>query len=129
VPVPPLPLSIGQSTTIVGAGGTVDFDGTCPVVARDPLGPLVVDIIGIDAERLDTGITAERWVYEWTAPTEPDEIATHTFQFWCGDPTTYRGGYPLELQRTVDVVAQVAATTTTIAPNPQPPSGTIPTTD
>ncbi len=102
----PLPLSVRASQTVVGAGGTVDFSGECPARDGEPSGPLIVWVIGETTDQITTGVTAVEWTYRWTAPTDVGQIRTHTFQFWCGDPVGWDGGYPIALQRVVDMVAQ-----------------------
>ena len=129
-PVPsPLPLSVSASQTVVGAGGTVDFAGTGPTTDGSAPGSLVVWVISETTEQIATGVTATEWTYQWTAPTDPNLIASHTFQFWCGDPSSWQGGYPADLQRTVDVVAQVAPTPTTSPLTEATPPVVIPETD
>ena len=110
----PVPLSVAASSTVVGVGGVVEFSGECLSVDGQPLGPVIVWTISDTTDRLDTGVTATGWTYRWTAPTNPDLIRSYTFQFWCGDPAGWQGGYPADLQRTIDMVAQIAPTSTTI---------------
>ncbi len=43
--------SVSASDTVVGAGGTVTFDGTCAVGGDGPLGPVIVWVIGDDDRR------------------------------------------------------------------------------
>lgn len=112
----PLPLSVSASQTVVGAGGTVDFAGTCPTIDGSAPGSLVVWVISDTTDVIDTGVTATEWTYQWTAPTDENEIASHTFQFWCGDPSGRQGGYPADLQRTVDIVAQALPLPATVTP-------------
>ena len=124
-----MPLSVTASQTVVGLGGTVEFAGECRSRGGEPLGPLVVWVIGVGTDRIVTGVTAVEWTYGWTAPTVPNEITTYSFQFWCGDPTGWVGGYPSDLQRTVDIVAQAGPGPTTVPlvepdpPNPIPETG------
>ena len=113
-----MPLSVTASQTVVGVGGTVEFAGECPLHGGDPLGPVIVWLIGVTTDQIATGLTAAEWTYRWTAPTDPSEIASYTFQFWCGDPNGWEGGYPADLQRTVDIVAQAG-----------PPPSTVPLTE
>ncbi len=125
----PVPVSVSASQTVVGAGGSVDFAGTCPSIGGASPGSLIVWVISDSTERLATGVTAVDWTYRWIAPSDPNEIASFTFQFWCGDPSGWQG-YPAELQRTVDMVAQAGPPPTISAPliEADPPS-VIPETD
>jgi len=126
----PLPLSVSASDTVVGVGDTVDFAGTCPTRDGSAPGSLVVWVISDTTDVIDTGVTATGWVYQWTAPTDEDEIASHTFQFWCGDPSGWQGGYPADLQRTVDMVAQAVPLPATATPLIEAdPAPVIPETD
>ena len=107
----PLPVSVAASGPTVGAGGPITFTGECPVVAGEAAGPVVVWVIAATTDavdRIDTGVTAADWTYRWTAPTDPGLIGSYSFQFWCGEPDGWQGGYPSELQITIDMVAQVA---------------------
>ena len=126
----PVPVSVSASQGVVGAGGAVDFAGTCPSIGGASPGSLVVWVISDSTERIATGVTAVDWTYRWMAPSDPNEIASFTFQFWCGDPSGWQGGYPAELQRTVDMVAQAGPPPTISAPliEADPPS-VIPETD
>lgn len=119
----PVPISVTASQTVVGIGGTVDFSGECPSPSGEPLGPVIVWVIGETTVQIATGVTAVDWTYRWTAPTDPNEIVSYAFQFWCGDPSGWEGGYPASLQRTVDIVAQAGpAPTTTPLVEPDPPN-------
>ena len=98
----------------------------------EPLGPVIVWVIGGTIDQINTGVAAVEWSYRWTAPSDPGEIVSYAFQFWCGDPGGSDGGYPAGLQRTVDIVAQ-AGPAPTAAPTAEPPdeadrSGLIPET-
>lgn len=104
-----VPLSVDVSSLSVGVGGQVLFSGTCDTVGGQPAGPVVVDVVGDVTQRIPTGIVADRWAYEWQAPTDPALIRSYTFQFWCGDPADAATGYPLSLQHTVDMVASAPA--------------------
>jgi hypothetical protein len=126
-PPPPLPLLVSASQTMVGAGGLATFEGTCPVVDGVPMGPVVLWLIGTETEVITTGMIAESWSYAWTAPTDPGEFASFTFQFWCGDPTGYERGYPVDLQQVVHMVA-VAPPSTDASAESAPPV-VIPETD
>jgi hypothetical protein len=129
-PASPVPLSVSASQGVVGAGGTVDFAGTCASIDGASPGSLVVWVISDSTERVATGVTAVDWTYRWVAPSDLNEIASFTFQFWCGDPSDWQGGYPAELQRTVDMVAQAGPPPSTTTPliEADPPS-VIPETD
>jgi hypothetical protein len=109
----PVPVSVTASNGMVGPGGSVEFSGRCPVAGGQPLGPVIVWMISDTTDVVDTGITAADWVYEWVAPTDPALIRSYAVQFWCGDPAGWQGGYPAELQLTIDIVAQAAPPATT----------------
>ena len=119
-PLSPVPGSVTASTSLVGAGGAVEFVGTCQQRAGQSLSPVIVWVIAAQTERIDTGLTATEWTYRWIAPTDPSEFASYTFQFWCGDPSGWEGGYPSELQRSVDMVAQAGPPPTTTPPGDIP---------
>jgi hypothetical protein len=120
---------VNASDTIVGAGGTITFDGTCAVDAGGPLGPVIVWIVGETTAIVDTGVTSAAWRYTWTAPTAEDEFGSFTFQFWCGDPTGFEAGYPAGLQQRVDMVATGTPPTTTVLVESEPVAPIIPETD
>lgn len=106
--------SVEASNTVVGIGGTIDFDGTCD---RPDFGSVVVRITGTTTELVDTGLTGSSWSYRWTAPTDPLLISSFEFEFWCGDPTGAPGvTFPEALRRRVDMVASVPAPTGTPDP-------------
>ena len=110
--------SAEASNTVVGIGGTIDFDGTCD---RPDFGSVVVRITGTTTELVDTGLTGSSWSYRWTAPTDPLLISSFEFEFWCGDPTGAPGvTFPEALRRRVDMVASVPAPTGTPDPSADP---------
>jgi hypothetical protein len=114
---PPIPLRVAPQSVTVGAGGTAQISGECPVVDGAPLGPVEIWQIGSTVTQISTGVTAATWSYDWTAPTEIEPLV---LQIWCGDPSQYAGGYPESLQIEVVFVAQEApTTTTTIATAPE----------
>ncbi len=127
----PVPRSVTTSTTLVGAGGIVEFAGVCQEQEALPVGPVIVWVIADTTERIDTGLTAPNWTYRWSAPTDPARFGSYAFQFWCGDPSGWQGGYPSTLQRTVDMVAQSGPPSITTAPalDADPLSEAIPETD
>ncbi len=121
-----VPTSVSASNTVVGLGGTVTFDGTCPTGTDRPL---VVWIIAAETtDVIDTGITSGSWSYTWTAPTDERNAGSFTFQFWCGDPAGFAGGYPASLQQHVDMVASEAPPKTTARTESEPPVAVIPAT-
>jgi hypothetical protein len=124
----PVPLSVTASQTVVGVGGTVEFSGECGADGGQPSGPVVVWLIGATTSQVATDVTATEWTYRWTAPTDPNEITGYTFQFWCGDPTGWEGGYPVDLQRTVDIVAQAGPVPITVPLVELEPPNVIPAT-
>ena len=107
----PVPTGVTASSTLVGLGGQVTFDGTC---AGDRLpGPIVA---WVTDERLavtsivDTGITTSPWTYVWTAPTDEGDAASFVFRFWCGDSAGHDGEYPTDREVRIDMVASAAPT-------------------
>jgi hypothetical protein len=95
------------------------------------MGPVVLWIVGTTTQVVRTRVTAEVWTYDWTAPVDESEFSSFTFQFWCGDPTGFAGGYPAGLQQIVDMVATAPPVTTTIPPldESSPPAAVIPETE
>lgn len=122
----PVPPSVTASSTLVGLGGRVTFDGTC-AGGRIP-GTIVVWIT--DERRsttsiVDTGLTVAPWTYVWTAPTDERDAASFVFRFWCGDPTTIDGEYPADRQVRVDMVASAAPTTIPTSAPTTPPAPSV----
>lgn len=101
--LPPLPLSVSPSVVTVGRGGVATISGTCPETGGVPLGPVTLWEVGDTIGEVATGITAATWTYEWRAPGTAD---VDVLQVWCGDPATWQGGYPVDLQIRVVYVAQ-----------------------
>jgi hypothetical protein len=87
------------------------------VVDGVALGPVEIWEVGATITVIPTGVSAEAWSYDWTAPAEVQPLV---LQVWCGDPSSYSGGYPAAMQITVEFVAQEAppASTTTLAVDP-----------
>ena len=128
----PVPLSVTASNTVVGAGGTITFDGVCATSGGQPLGAITVWVIpddGGDAEVIETGLSSATWTFIWTAPTDEAAFGSFVFQFWCGDPNGFEAGYPLDLQRRVDMVASAAPPTTVQLIESKPVTPVIPETD
>jgi hypothetical protein len=117
-PARPIPLSVAPPAVTVGIGGTARISGECPVVDGAPLGPVEIWQIGSTVTPIATGVTAAAWSYDWTAPTAVEPLV---LQIWCGDPSSYQGGYPESLQIEVVFVAQEAPTTTTVPGVVSPP--------
>lgn len=124
----PVPPSVTASSTLVGLGGRVTFDGTC-ADERSP-GPIIVWIT--DERRattsiVDTGRTTSPWTYVWAAPTDERDAASFTFRFWCGDPAGLDGDYPTGRDVRIDMVASAAPTTLpTSVPAPAPAPSVAP---
>jgi hypothetical protein len=116
----PVPAAVVASNTVVGAGGTITFDGTCTADGGAPIGPVVVSITGETTATVDTGVTTSPWSYTWTAPVDGRDASTFVFRFWCGDPRGHGSVYPVELERTVDMVASAPP----VAPDGSPPTVT-----
>lgn len=112
VVIDPLPRSVTASASIVGAGGVVTFRGVCPTSSASTTERLFVVVVGPAGEQIAIDLDGAAWVFEWTAPVDPAKFGTHQFQFWCGDAPGREGEYPATLLRTVDMVAQEAAATT-----------------
>lgn len=129
VPPSPVPIGVSASQRTVGAGGVVTFSGQCPLFDGAPLGPVVLWVVGVGSSEISTGVTSERWTYAWTAPVDEAEFSAFTFQFWCGDPAGFDGGYPSDLQQIVDMVAAAPPTTTSPLIESEPPVVIIPETD
>jgi hypothetical protein len=105
--------NITASNSVVGIGGTIEFNGTCD---RSDFGSVVVQITGTTTELVDTGLTGSSWSFTWAAPTDPLLISSFEFEFWCGDPAGATDvTFPDALRRRVDMVASEA---------PSPPSPT-----
>ena len=119
------PTAATTSSTNVGAGGVITFDGMC-----DTVGPVFVQIIGPTAKTVDTGELGPGWSYDWTAPTDEAEFGTFAFRFFCGDPADFTDVYPAELEQFVDMVA-IAAPPTTLPVASEGPvvSSVLPETD
>lgn len=128
----PVPLSVTSPSqgpdgvVVVGAGGSIEIEGTCWVVDGQPLGPVELWVVNGSTNVIETGVRAAHWTYDWTAPTEGGVAA---LQVWCGDPAGYQGGYPLERQLAINIVevgpppisptATRAASNAPIAPIPE----------
>lgn len=128
----PIPLSVTASNAVVGAGGTITFDGVCATSSGQPLGAITVWVVpgdGGDVDVIETGLSSATWTFTWTAPSDEDAFGSFVFQFWCGDPAGFEAGYPLDLQRRVDMVASAAPPTTVPLVESQPVTPTIPETD
>lgn len=106
----PIPLSVAPEVLTVGVGGVARISGECPSAGGAPLGPVEIWQIGSTVTAISTGVTAEAWSYDWTAPIEVEQLV---LQIWCGDPSQYEGGYPESLQIEVVFVDQAPASTTT----------------
>jgi hypothetical protein len=107
---------VSPSRILVGPGAVARITGTCPVHLGQPLGPVVIWEIGASITAVPTGITADAWAVDWQAPAAADVSA---LQVWCGDPATWNGGYPAELQTDVVYVAQAGPVTGSVAGDSQ----------
>lgn len=95
-----LPLAVSPRLVRIGPGDVATISGTCPTSAP---GPVVVWEVGAAVRSIDTGIATSGWTYAWRSPLAADVEA---LQVWCGDPSGWTGGYPAELQVTVEYVSQ-----------------------
>jgi hypothetical protein len=108
---------------VVGAGGTITFDGACAEAS-----PVSVRIAGRTTQVVDVGTADTGWAYTWTAPTDEAEFGSFTFRFFCGEPAEFLGTYPSELVQGVDMVAS-AAPPSTLFVQPLPLITALPETD
>jgi hypothetical protein len=108
-----LPAFVSPTSVVVAPGGTARLSGVCQMVGDVPAGPVMIRQVGVSTDVLATGITAEQWSYDWTAPAT---VSPLQLQVFCGDPDVDVASYPASLAITVTFVAVEEPPSTTIAP-------------
>jgi hypothetical protein len=115
-----------DGTVTIGAGSTVAIEGQCRSVEGAPSGPVQIWVVNGTTEVINTGVIASFWTYQWVAPAAGGAAA---LQVWCGDPTGFDGGYPIDLQLSVSIVDVGPPPTAPPELNPVELSVPIPETD
>jgi hypothetical protein len=120
-----LPAFVSPTSVVVAPGGTARLSGVCQMVGDAPAGPVVIRQVGAAPELVTTGIVAEQWSYDWTAPTD---VSSLQLQVFCGDADVDVASYPASLAITVTFVAVEEPPSTTVPLSTTTTSPTTPST-